>query len=192
MPNCNLVESIDNKWLQASDNKGGIFYVAIMDNYIQAFIQNMAYHQFLESGVWGDGPSKEERKLWRAQHSDDPIVQLKVLLDLEGGDDLYICSPHFKGVEVFGSEKCNPDTPIRAEKMHHVYSPIPLLFPWTFMEWTFPPTQIFIFFPNSPSLWDTINKTNADGCICTSYGPDYFEGHHDSTPLIWLRDHVVI
>jgi hypothetical protein len=34
MPNCNLVESIHNKWLQASGNKGGDLYVAIVDDYI--------------------------------------------------------------------------------------------------------------------------------------------------------------
>ena len=48
MPNCNLVESIHNKWLQASNNKGGALYFATVNDYIQAFLQ-----------VGGDGPSKE-------------------------------------------------------------------------------------------------------------------------------------
>jgi hypothetical protein len=38
MPNCNLAESIHNKWLQASDNKGGDLYVATVDDYIRAFL----------------------------------------------------------------------------------------------------------------------------------------------------------
>jgi hypothetical protein len=58
MPNCNLAESIHNKWLQASGNKGGDLYVATVDDYIRAFLQVMAYHQFLKGGAGGDGPSK--------------------------------------------------------------------------------------------------------------------------------------
>src|ERR1700738_4306123 len=38
----------------------------------------------------------------------------------------------------------------------------------------------------------TINKTNVDGGICTSYGWDHIEGHHDSTPWIWLHHHVAV
>jgi hypothetical protein len=67
MPNCNLVESIHNKWLQASGNKGGDLYVATMDDYIRVFLQIVAYHQFLKGGAGGDGPSKEELKLRYAQ-----------------------------------------------------------------------------------------------------------------------------
>jgi hypothetical protein len=61
--NCNLTESIHNKWLPASGNKDGDLYVATMDDYIRAFLQVMAYHQFLKGGAEGDGPSKEELKL---------------------------------------------------------------------------------------------------------------------------------
>jgi hypothetical protein len=59
MPNCNLAESIHNKWLQASGNKGGDLYVATVDDYIRAFLQIVAYHQFLKGGAGGDGLSKE-------------------------------------------------------------------------------------------------------------------------------------
>lgn len=44
MPNCNLVASIHNKWLQASGNKGGDLYVALVDDYIRAFLEVLAYH----------------------------------------------------------------------------------------------------------------------------------------------------
>ena len=63
MFNCNIAESIHNKWLQASDNKGGDVYVATVNDYIRAFLQVMAYHQFLKGGVGGDGPSKEKLML---------------------------------------------------------------------------------------------------------------------------------
>ena len=78
MPSCNLAESVHNKWLQASGNKGGDLYVATVDDYIRAFLQVVAYYQFLKGGIGGDGPSKEELKLRgaqrRAQRTGDPTV----------------------------------------------------------------------------------------------------------------------
>jgi hypothetical protein len=63
MSKCNLAKSIHKKWLQASGNKGGNLYVAIVDDYIRAFFQVVTYHQFLKDGVGGDCPSKEKLKL---------------------------------------------------------------------------------------------------------------------------------
>ena len=67
MPSCNLAESIHNKWLQASGNKGGNLYVAMVDDYVQVFLQVVAYYTFLKGGIGGDGPNKEELKLRGAQ-----------------------------------------------------------------------------------------------------------------------------
>jgi hypothetical protein len=93
MPNCNLAESIHNNWLQASGNKGGDLYVATVDDYIRAFLQVVAYHQFLKGGAGGDGPSKKELKLrcaqCRAQRISDPAILQKVLLDIEGVDEFF-------------------------------------------------------------------------------------------------------
>ena len=44
MPSCNLAETVHNKWLQASGNKGGDLYVANVDDYICAFLQVVAYY----------------------------------------------------------------------------------------------------------------------------------------------------
>ena len=78
MPSCNLAESVHNKWLQASGNKGGDLYMAMVDNYIRAFLQVVAYYQFLKGGIGGDGPSKEELKLmgaqYRSEKTGDPLV----------------------------------------------------------------------------------------------------------------------
>ena len=63
MPSCNLAETVHNKWLQASGNKGGDLYVATVDDYICAFLQVVAYYQFLKGGIGGVCPSKEELKL---------------------------------------------------------------------------------------------------------------------------------
>src|SRR5450631_3806638 len=119
MPNCNLAESIHNKWLQASGNKGGDLYVATMDDYIRAFLQVVAYHQFLKGGVGGDGPSKEKLKLRCAQRTGDPAVLQKVLLDMPGGDEFCTRSPHLEDAKVFGSQKRKPDTPIGADDETH-------------------------------------------------------------------------
>jgi hypothetical protein len=63
MSSCNIAESVHDKWLQASSNKGGNPYVATVDDYIQAFLQVVAYYLFLIGGIGEDGPSKEELKL---------------------------------------------------------------------------------------------------------------------------------
>jgi len=59
MPNSNLAKSIYNKWLLVSGNKGGDLYVAIVDDYIWAIFQVVAYYQFWKGGVGGDGLAKK-------------------------------------------------------------------------------------------------------------------------------------
>ena len=44
MPSCNLAETVHNKWLQASGNKGGDLDFATVDDYIRAFLQVVAYY----------------------------------------------------------------------------------------------------------------------------------------------------
>ena len=56
MLSCNLAESVHNKWLQASGSKGGDLYVATVDDYNCAFLQVVAYYQFLKGEIGGDGP----------------------------------------------------------------------------------------------------------------------------------------
>lgn len=63
MPSCNLAESVHNKWLQASSNKGGDLFVAALDNYVCAFLQVVAYYQYLKGGAGGSRPSREELAL---------------------------------------------------------------------------------------------------------------------------------
>jgi hypothetical protein len=109
MPSCNLAESVYNKWLQASGNKDGDLYVAMVDDYIRVFLQVVAYYQFLKGGISGDGPSKEKMKLRgaqrQAQRTGDPIVLQKVLLDMHGGIEFCTRDPYLEGAEVFGSQK---------------------------------------------------------------------------------------
>ena len=112
-----------NKWLQASGNKGGDLYVAAVDNYIRAFLQVIAYHQYLKGGVKGMGPSREELRLrsaqCRAHRNGDPGVIQSALLGMPGADDFCTRDLHHEGAEVFGSQKKKPDIPIGADDETH-------------------------------------------------------------------------
>ena len=123
MPSRNLVETVHNKWLQASGNKGGDLYVAAVDDYIRAFLQVVAYYQYLNGGVGGMGPSREELRLRsaqrRAHRTSDPGVIQYALLGMLGADDFCTGDPHHEGVEVFGSQKRKPDTPIGVNDETH-------------------------------------------------------------------------
>ena len=39
MPSCNLSETVHNKWLQQSGNRGSDLYVATVDDFVRAFKQ---------------------------------------------------------------------------------------------------------------------------------------------------------
>jgi hypothetical protein len=111
MPSCNLAESVHNKWLQASGNKGGDLYVATVDDYIRLFLQVISYYQFFKGKIGGDGPSKDELKLRgaqrRAQRIGHPTVLQKILLDMPGGEEFCTRDPHLEGAEVSGSFDLN-------------------------------------------------------------------------------------
>ena len=123
MPSCNLAETVHNKWLQASGNKGGDLYVAAVDDYIRAFLQVVAYYQYLKGGVEGMGPSREELRLRsaqrRAHRTGDPGVIQSALLGMPRADDFCTRDPHHEGAEVFGSQKRKPDTPFGADDETH-------------------------------------------------------------------------
>ena len=58
MPSCNLAETIHNRWLQQSGNRGNDLYDATVDDYIRAFMQCTNYNSFLNGGHSGTDPSK--------------------------------------------------------------------------------------------------------------------------------------
>ena len=94
-----------------------------MHDYIRAFLQVVAYYEFLKGGIGRVGPSKEELKLrWaqcRTERTGDPTVLQRAFLDMPGAEDFYTREPHLEGVEVFGSQKQKPDTPIGADNETH-------------------------------------------------------------------------
>ena len=110
-----------------------------MDDYIGAFLQEVAYYQFLKGSVGGMGPSREELKLRsaqrRAQSTDDLGVIQSTLLGMPVADEFCTRDPDHEGAEVFGSQKQKPNTPIRADE--DSYKPDTVNF-----SWPYPPKQV--------------------------------------------------
>ena len=123
MPSCNLAETVHNKWLQASGNRGGDLYVAAVDDYVRAFLQVVGYYQYLKGGAGGSGPSREELRLRtaqrRAHRTGDPTSLNAAVLNMPGAEDFCTRDAHLEGAEVFGSRKRKPDLPLGAEEETH-------------------------------------------------------------------------
>jgi hypothetical protein len=48
MPSCNFAETLHNKWLQQSSNRGNDFYVATVDVFVRVLMQVVEYYQYLK------------------------------------------------------------------------------------------------------------------------------------------------
>jgi hypothetical protein len=58
---CKLSEIVHNVWLQSLGKKGSCLYVAMANDYVQAFKQMMLYYLFKKGGHFGQGrPNKSE------------------------------------------------------------------------------------------------------------------------------------
>lgn len=123
MPSCNLAESVHNKQLEASGNKGKDLYVATVDDFVCAFLQCANYHGFNKGGPGGCGPSPPELKLPLAHQTARPFGDsaglTKALMDYRGGEKLCTRDADLEEAEVFGSKKCKVDVPIGADDKTH-------------------------------------------------------------------------
>jgi hypothetical protein len=79
MPSCNLSETVPNKWLQQSGNRGNDLFAATCDDKIRAVMQMTNYRAYLKGKSSGFGPSKQELKLRAARRSSDPKKISEVL-----------------------------------------------------------------------------------------------------------------
>ena len=87
MPSWNLAETVHNKWLQQSGNRGNDLYVAIVDDLVRAFMQMVRYYQFLKGHHVGSGPGKEEllRVAQRSAHRiGNPRVLAEAISNIQG------------------------------------------------------------------------------------------------------------
>ena len=123
MPSCNLVESIHNKWLQQSGNRGNDLYVATVDDLVRAFMQMVRYYEFLKGNHAGTGPGKDELLLRVAQrcahHPGNPKALADAISNIRGVQDFVTREPHLEGEEVFGSQKRKADMPLGYEQDSH-------------------------------------------------------------------------
>ena len=123
MPSCNLAETVHNKWLQQSGNRGNDLYVATVDDYVRAFMQVVAYYQYLNGDRSGTGPGKKELLLRVAQRttqrSGNPKALHAAMAKLPGASDFCTREPHLEGEEVFGSLKRKLDLPPGCDEDSH-------------------------------------------------------------------------
>lgn len=119
MPSCNLSETIHNKWLQQSGNRGDNIYVATVDDYVRAFMQCTNYSAYLRGENPGKGPSKAELRLRRAQKSGNPKRLADATEHFFDVQELLSREPHLEGEEVFGSTKRKLHQPIGSEFDSH-------------------------------------------------------------------------
>ena len=83
--------------------------MAVVDDYIQTFLQVVAYYQYLKDGVDGMGPNKKELKLTcaqrQAQCTRNPSILQSALFGMLGVDEFYTHDPHHEGArDVWFSE----------------------------------------------------------------------------------------
>ena len=123
MPSCNLAESIHNRWKQQSGDRGSDLYVAAVDDFVRAFMQCVAYFQFLKGERPGKGPSKEELRLRRAQRSaartGNPKVLHEAIMNMPGAGEWCTRDPHLEGEEVCVSLKRKSDVAFGDERESH-------------------------------------------------------------------------
>jgi hypothetical protein len=84
MPSCNLSETVHNKWLQQSNNRGNDLFATTCDNKIPAVIQMTNYRAYFKGKSSGTSPSRQELKLRVARRSGDPKKIAEALSQLPG------------------------------------------------------------------------------------------------------------
>jgi hypothetical protein len=119
MPSCNLAETVHNRWLQQSGNRGNDLYDATVDDFVRAFMQCTSYYQFLKGQKSGTGPSKQELRLRHAQRSGNPEKVIAAMESMPSAEEWCTRSPHFEGEEIFGSSKRKLDLPFGSESDSH-------------------------------------------------------------------------
>ncbi len=105
MPMCNLLEIVDNVWLQQSGKRGACLYVVTFDDYIQAFKQSTLYFHFKQGGWPSQGLDKSELLLCKTTRSRDPKQLVDVVLKYSPRSACTIGITHMEGEEIFGSYK---------------------------------------------------------------------------------------
>jgi hypothetical protein len=105
MPSYNLLETVHNRWLQQSGNRGNDLFAATCDDKIRTVMQMTNYRAYLKGKSSGTGPSKQELKLRAARRSGDSKKIAEAFSQLPGVEVATTRIPHLEGEEIFGSTK---------------------------------------------------------------------------------------
>ena len=111
IPTCNLSETVNNKWLQASGNKMIDVYHAIVDDFARATLQSLFYFNYLCGGPSGTGPIKFELELRLASRKGNSKRIMKLLDEVAVEAGLNTRVPHLEGETIFGTAKRKLDLP---------------------------------------------------------------------------------
>ena len=99
MLSCNLVETKHNVRLQEYGNRENDLYVASVDDFVRALIQESRYYQFIKGEDVGTGPWKEELMLQvaqcSAQRSGNPKALNIALAKMPRVEEFCTQEPHF-------------------------------------------------------------------------------------------------
>jgi hypothetical protein len=72
------------------------------NDYIQAFKESTLYRQYLQGGLFGHGPDRNEFLLRKAQESSDPYRLAATMANYTFGSSFFYYTSHLKGEEVLG------------------------------------------------------------------------------------------
>ena len=124
IPTCNLLETVHNKWLQASGNRMVDLYSATVDDYSRAALQSTGYINFLKGSRCGTGLSSSVLKLQLASQSRNPSRVAKAVDDISAVSGSNTQVPHLDGEKVFGSAKRKLDLPPGDDSDSHCHDRI--------------------------------------------------------------------
>jgi hypothetical protein len=131
IPTCNLVETMHNKWFQASGNNMTDLYNATLDDYCRAALQSTTYHNFLKGVEGRTGPDRSMLKLHSATCSGDPSKIARAVGELSANAGLNSKVPHLEEEFIFRSAKRKLDLPPRNESDSHRHDRVNFSMPKT-------------------------------------------------------------
>ena len=124
MPTCNLVETVDNKWIQQSGNKMTCLYETTVDNMIYTFIQMANYRAWLKGGSHGKGLDSASLKLKAAAKFGDPKFLADAMKSFPGAEDVHTGDCALEGSELLGSSKRKLNMPLGGDCDSHRFDKV--------------------------------------------------------------------
>ncbi len=109
MSTYNLLEIVHNIWLQQFGKNVKCLFVVTSNDYVKVFRQSAFYKVYLNGGRCGEGPGKNELKLWQTSQFGDRSQMANNIAKHLSKSSFITRIPHLEGQEVFGSTKRKVD-----------------------------------------------------------------------------------